>query len=120
MDSMSPFPSGTELHLRMTKDGQSFQTRGRVVSSDPGVGMGVTFSPLTPEQAAMLGHWLSAGSSNPASSPPEELQVDEPGAGGCLLKEDQGYVLNELLIKLMRKGVLSEEEGEEMLRKLHH
>ena len=63
---------------------------------------------------------LARGSERCESPSANEFQQDEPGAEGRLLKEEQGYVLNELLIKLMRKGVLSEEEGEDMLRKLHH
>ena len=119
VDSMSPFPAGTVLQLRLTKDGKSFQSHARVVSSDAGVGMGVSFSSPAPDQGELLDSWL-AGSVRCESASSNELQRDEPGTEGCLLKEDQGYVLNELLIKLMRKGVLSEEEGEDMLRKLHH
>ena len=81
--------------------------------------MGVTFSSPAADQAEILESWL-AGSERCESPSANEFQQDEPGAEGRLLKEEQGYVLNELLIKLMRKGVLSEEEGEDMLRKLHH
>jgi hypothetical protein len=81
--------------------------------------MGIAFSSVAPNQAEVLESWL-VGSVSCESAPSYELQADEPGTEGRLLKEEQGYVLNELLIKLMRKGVLSEEEGEDMLRKLHH
>jgi len=43
----------------------------------------------------------------------------EQGSGSNDLHEEQFYVLNELVIRLMRKGTLTEVEGKAMLKKLH-
>ena len=45
---------------------------------------------------------------------PEQMHVVTDGN----LREESNYVLNELIIALMRKGVLTEAEGKAMLKKL--
>jgi hypothetical protein len=37
---MNPFPTGTEMNLRLTKNGKSFHTKARVTYCESGVGMG--------------------------------------------------------------------------------
>ncbi len=56
-----------------------------------------------------------SGELPPESETPEQ---DKQARAEESLKKEQQYVLNDLIIALMRKGVLSEPEGKAMLRKL--
>lgn len=48
-------------------------------------------------------------------------QNHDNGAGHSPAAKESGYALNELIVALMRKGALTEEEGKTMLlRLLHH
>jgi len=55
-----PFPLGTIVSVRVTKDSQSFEAEARVVSSSAGKGMGLFFSSIDPPQLEVLDEWLSS------------------------------------------------------------
>ena len=86
--------------------------------SQVGMGMGLVFTAAEPEQLWILEKWLAelSGELPPES---ETREQDKQARAEESLKEEQQYVLNDLIIALMRKGVLSEPEGKAMLRKLH-
>jgi hypothetical protein len=119
IDTMSPFPVGTGLILRLTREGKSYESKAGVVSSQPGVGMGIIFTAARPDQHPTLKQWVAELS---GQSPVHEytLQPDQPAISDHVFKEEQRNVVNELIVALMRKGVLTEEEGESMLSKLLH
>ena len=48
-----------------------------------------------------------------------DLNSEDAQAIAAKLKEEQQYVLNDLIITLMRKGALTESEGKTMLARLH-
>jgi hypothetical protein len=117
IDTMSSFPVGTELHLRLVREGKSFESEAQVVTSQPGVGMALTFTAAKPNQLPTLEKWL-AELSGQSLAQEYTLQLDEAALSDHALKEQQHSVLIELLIALKRKGVLTEEEAEAMLSKL--
>lgn len=49
LDTMSPLPAGTEIFLCLTMDGSSFHAKARVIHSQAGIGMGLSFTELAPE-----------------------------------------------------------------------
>jgi PilZ domain-containing protein len=59
VDSLNPFPEGTLVGLRILRDQGVFQTRARVVYSDPSFGMGLAFTEMTPDQRSLLEEWLA-------------------------------------------------------------
>jgi hypothetical protein len=82
-------------------------------------GHGLVFTAIDPQQMGVLEKWLGELS----GSAPTELSVTHehppsPSNGGCA--KEPGYVLNDLIVALMRKGTLSEEEGRTMLLRLVH
>ena len=118
VDTISPLPVGADAKIRLTRGEESFEAQAKVVYSKVGMGMGLAFVSAQPNQVQLFQRWvlelsgkLPSGSDMPEKGRPE-------GADGNL-KEEQSYVLSELVIALMRKGVLAEEEGKAMLRKLH-
>lgn len=57
--SESPFPVGTVLQICISETGQSFQARTTVVSTEPGKGMGLTFTEIDADQIHVLDTWLA-------------------------------------------------------------
>ena len=116
MDCVSVFPIGTGVKVRIAQQNKVFTARATIVSSD-GLGMGVMFTTLEPEQICVLEQWvadLNAASRNEFEPLPEENH----NGNGTMLVPGKSYILSELIISLMRKQVLTEEEGKAFLQKL--
>ncbi len=119
VDTLNPFPAGCLVKIRLTKDNQSFVAQGKVAYGMSGLGMGLMFTSAEPEQLWTLQRWITELGRTSVSEP--EIRVPEPEARGAPeknAKNEQYYVLNELIISLMRKGVLTDAEGKAMLEKL--
>jgi hypothetical protein len=123
VDTISPFGVGTVAKIRFTKDEKTFDVEARVIYSQPSMGMGVMFTSLLPEQAGVIDRWIgettgevTVGSDENVFGPPAD---GGDSAATIKLKEEQQYVLSDLVIALMRKGILKEDEGKDMLAKLH-
>jgi PilZ domain len=135
---MSPFGVGAELKVRITRNHQSVTANAKVLYSTGGMGMGLLFSNVDPDQRHILQEWvgdlngsgvsplhgagaaaanaaLSAASANGGS----ELVHEAAGAAERTgMNEDPRNVLNELITLLMRNRVLTDTEGKNLLRKL--
>ncbi len=59
IDTLNLFPVGTLVRLQILKDKAVFETSGRVLYCDPGIGMGIVFLDATPDQRAVLEGWLA-------------------------------------------------------------
>lgn len=59
IDTLNPIPSGSQVRLRITHNDEVFEALGRVVYLSPGLGMGVAFGTIEPEQLARLDRWLA-------------------------------------------------------------
>jgi hypothetical protein len=118
VDTMNPFAVGTVIKVRLTKDDITFEADAKVTFSQVGMGMGVTFISATPRQLQIFQKWLNelAGKLLPELEPREGIGADAVAAN---LMEKTDFVLHELLITLMKKGVLSEVEGKQMLQRLN-
>src|SRR6266852_6205232 len=78
VDSISPFTVGTEVKLRITKDASSFSSQAKVVYSSVGMGMGLAFTVIEPEQRWILEKWLAELRGEPS---PEPESPEEPKSG---------------------------------------
>ncbi|MGB7023766.1 MAG: PilZ domain-containing protein [Candidatus Acidiferrales bacterium] len=58
VDTISPFPVGTSVRLRLTVEQKSFEASAKVVYSMIGMGMGLAFTSIEPEQLWVLESWL--------------------------------------------------------------
>jgi hypothetical protein len=140
---MSPFAMGAELHVRITRNDKSLTANAKVLYSTGGMGMGLIFTNVAPEQRQVLQGWVgelsgsgvsplahhdahadasSAAASGAGVSPAakgSELVHEAPGAAERTgMNEDPRAVLNELITLLMRNRVLTDTEGKNLLRKL--
>ena len=59
VDGLNSFAADTMVTLRILRDQGVFETQARVAYSDPGFGMGLAFTEMTPNQRAMLEAWLA-------------------------------------------------------------
>ena len=121
VDSISPFTVGTEVKLRIIKDASSFSSQAKVVYA--AVGMGLMFTAIEPEQRWMLEKWLAELRGEPSSEgetaeEPKDSAVATQSGPAKSANSEQSYVLNELIIALMRKRVLTDAEGKALLQKL--
>ena len=58
LDMMNPFPKDTIVLLKIWADEKTFQTKGRIIYSQPNMGAGVVFLDVQPEHLTVLQHWL--------------------------------------------------------------
>jgi hypothetical protein len=120
IDSISPFGVGSEVKIRIVIESKSFVGQARVVFAASGMGMGLMFTVVEPAQSLVLNTWLAELS---GEVPPEPMVEQKQPLNGNLAadkapSQEQNYVLNELIIALMRKNVLSDSEGKALLQKL--
>ncbi len=59
IDTLNPTEPGLEIRVRLTHKDEVFETAGRVVYNSPGMGMGVAFVNVAPEQQARLDRWIA-------------------------------------------------------------
>ena len=126
LDATNQFSAGASVGLRLTCEGHSFACEARVAYSLPGMGMGLAFTRISPDQAAELRRWIGELSGDLDAAAPlllpelSEFQSDrkklseiEPSAG-------LQSVLAELVTLLRRKGLLDESEAASLHNKLAH
>jgi hypothetical protein len=133
---MSPFAVGADLRLRITRNEQTLTAHAKVLYSTGGMGMGLIFTKIEPEQRHILHQWVgdlsgvpvvsneahesdSAAANAPAEVASGALVHEAAGAAERTgMNEDPRNVLNELITLLMRQRVLTDTEGKTLLRKL--
>jgi hypothetical protein len=120
VDTISPFGIGTSIKVRITRENKTFDVEGRVVYSQASMGMGIAFVALLPAQSGMIDRWIGEATGEITESSDTGFGSPEQSEDATTkLKEEQQYVLNDLIIALMRKGSLTESEGKIMLARLH-
>jgi hypothetical protein len=113
VDTMSPFPAGTAVKVRISKDKRSFEAHATVIYSATGMGMGLRFDSMGAPQAATLKNWLAEARGEVVA----EVEAEETHTA-TFPSTDKASVLNELIAELMRKGVLNDSMGRQMLHRL--
>lgn len=119
IDTIGPFPSGTPLVVRINRDTQTLTIEARVAFSQPGMGMGLSFTKAASDQQALLDQWI-AELSGEAVEPADAVAavVGHQESQAKAVEGQPTFVLNELILLLLQKGVLSEPEGKALLQKL--
>lgn len=122
IDTIGPFPTGTVLVIRINREDQTLTVEAKVVFSQPGMGMGLAFTKASPDQQEILDQWIRELSGEVVAKPASSATPDAAAfhhAGALRNGENQAlYVMNELILVLLQKGVLSESESKSLLQKL--
>ena len=58
MDMLNPLPLGTAVQVEITYQERTIAAQGRVIYSQPNMGMGVSFDEIRSSHAAILEGWL--------------------------------------------------------------
>jgi hypothetical protein len=117
IDAFSPFPVKTGVKLRITSEQRAFEAQANVVYSKTGMGMGLAFTTVEPEQLVVLDRWLA----ELGGTAPLELGRSEESGNGhqkTPSTDEQCYAVIERTISLVRQGSLTSEQGKSMLRSL--
>ncbi|HEV2290000.1 MAG TPA: PilZ domain-containing protein [Candidatus Acidoferrales bacterium] len=117
IDAMSPFPVGTAVAVFLTLDQKKFEAKARVAYSQNGMGMGLEFTSVGPDQRWILDQWIGELSGQPLAKL-KVIETERAPEPDSTTNDEPRYVLNELIITLMRKGVLTDKEGKALLLKL--
>jgi hypothetical protein len=113
IDTTTPLPVGTKVHVKLAKRKGEFKTDGTVVYSQIGMGMGIAFLDLSEEQQAALESWLAAaGSEKPLAY--EVPQRPSPKAADSWDGKAFRAVVR-LIRLLVTKGYLTESEASSVL-----
>ena len=112
VDTMVPFPVGSHVRVNVHKGKTQFETSGIVVYSQSGLGMGIAFANMEPEQRQALDAWLTDLTS--------EKQASAHTFSYASSKSDDSRTTDRAalvrLVKLMiSKGILTEAEGSSVL-----
>jgi hypothetical protein len=113
VDSLTTFPAGTDVNVRIKRGEQTFEANARVLYGKPGMGMGMAFLEVADEERIRLEHWISELSRESGVAPKKPDPVPVKGRSGV-----EGEVLSKLIKLLMRKGILSHSEAEGFGREL--
>ena len=60
VDTLSPFPDGTLVHIRIIRDGGAFECEAKVVYVHQSFGMGIAFTNIAVDQRRLLENWIAA------------------------------------------------------------
>lgn len=113
VDALTTFPAGTNVRVRISRGGHTFEANARVLYGKPGMGMGISFLEMGETEKALLERWIQELST---TSNPGVKKYVAPS-----MKDRDGAevgVMSQLITLLMRKGMLSQSEGEHLRREL--
>jgi hypothetical protein len=120
IDARSPLPVGSSVRVTLTRDDNMFSADAIVATSMDAMGMGLKFPAVDPDQRRILKLWIKE-----LGGEPEELltpvlvpRISSGSSSPERANSELPYILNELILVLLRKGILSEEQGKDMLRRL--
>jgi hypothetical protein len=118
LDTITSFPVGSILKIRILKGTRSFEAPAEVVYSLVGMGMGVKFIYADPNQLRISDELMDefSGESLPAQG---LLQSTDRLSAQRGPREAEYQVLHELVLELMSQCVLSNTKGESMLQRLN-
>jgi hypothetical protein len=111
VDTLNPFPIGSMVQVVVTQGERKFTGQACVAFSQAGMGMGLAFMEMDADERQSLHAWLDelgCGQSH-ILAPPE---AENPGP-----QTTRGALMH-LIHLLVRKRLLSNGEGEELLREL--
>lgn len=114
VDMMSPFPNGTQVKLWIRHKEETFEALGVVCYSQQGMGMGIRFTDIRSEHVQVLHAWLAELSGNlaPVFAAPGIVHGLEQ------FPRTERAILSRLVSLLIRKKILTDVEGAELLREL--
>ena len=114
VDTMLPFPVGSEVRVTVRKGQTHFETNGLVVYSQTGLGMGIAFDTLEPYQREALDNWLTEVTGSKQSMARDAITRAGPGSA-TVKRPEASAALVRFVRLLITKGIITEAEGASVL-----
>lgn len=116
VDTLSPFPVGTSVRVRVEQDNREFEAEAVVAYALVQMGMGLAFTEVKREHLGVLRSWIADLSGEKA---PENTAPAAEFAGEAIeVNASMRLVMNELITLLVRRKIIAETEGAALLRQL--
>jgi hypothetical protein len=116
VDTLSPFAVGAVVRVRIVRDSREFEAAAAVAYAHVSMGMGLAFTEIKREHQDVLRSWIAELS---GEQPPEPaVSETEPETGPIDGNGNMRLVLNELIYLLVRKKIITENEGAGFLRQM--
>jgi hypothetical protein len=115
VDTLSPFVVGTVVRVRIVSDANEFEAAALVTYAHASMGMGLAFTEMKREHQDVLRTWIAGLS---GEQPDEAVVSPEPESGSIEGNASMQLILNELITLLIRKKLITENEGAELLRRV--
>jgi hypothetical protein len=118
IDTLSPFEKGAIVRVRLELELQKFEATAIVAYSNSPMGMGLIFTDIRREHQNVLNAWMAQLSGEKSFE--SAVTAAGPEGGIPAAVTSLRPVLNELINLLVRKKILSENEGAGLLRQMFH
>jgi PilZ domain-containing protein len=114
VDTLSPLVLGTVVRVRIESDMREFEATAIVAFSQAPMGMGLSFQEIKPESEVVLRTWIAelSGEMSP------KVEVSYTGQEAGLRSSNVGLVLNDLINLMVRKKLITENEGAALMRQM--
>jgi PilZ domain len=112
VDTVCPFPVGSQVRVTLQKSKTTFQTAGTVVYSQHGLGMGIAFEDHDESQRGALAEWLREITGE-CPGFPEVVRMPSPSAGS--FRGPEWTAIVRLVQLMITRGILTEAEGMSVL-----
>jgi hypothetical protein len=116
VDTLNPFPQGTDVRIRIVQEPRSLLSDAKVVFEQTGMGMGLAFTTMAPSETRKLAEWLRELGCETFPSPAPAAPLASSSTEPVAIPDRN--VLNALISLLIRKRVLTDQEGTDLLREL--
>jgi PilZ domain len=120
MDTISPFGVNAAIILTVIREGRTFKTKAKVVYSLNGMGMGIMFTTMEPDQARVLDGWLAELGGlihlEPDRMKPDVAETAVEAAP--VVDQELRDIVRDLIVVLSRKSRVGDVEAMAMMRKL--
>jgi hypothetical protein len=114
VDTLAPFPIGSALRVTIQHDSREFRAMAVVAYCHPSMGMGIRFTEMEVESRNILRYWVADLSGEPIPKP-EPAEAPSSMLPSADADSNMRLVLNELITLLVRKKIITEMEGAELL-----
>ena len=111
IDTISPFPVGTAVRVRLERDPRGYEAKAVVAYAHVSMGMGLAFTEIQGEHQDVLRSWIAELSGEPTEAPAISMAAAEP-ASQSEADANLRLVLHELITLLVRKKIITENEGD--------